>query len=121
MISESTIIYVTLMGILLSIIWIIRYFFSEKYILNVILTKKFKSLNWTKFIIIYVIIQAIIIFNNKLSLLDIVIIPFMIMLSLFSMYMCNYSIEEITDVRSDPNFEINKKIWDRNKKLNKLL
>jgi Ca2+/Na+ antiporter len=83
--------------------------------------KRFYLINWTKFIGLYVLIQLGVLFNTSLSILEIINIPFIIMICLFTMFMCNSSIEEVKEIESEPDYEIQKKIWERNKKLNKLL
>jgi len=59
--------------------------------------------------------------NSSLSLIDKICTPITIMFSIFTMIMCNSSINDINDIKSEPDYELNKKVWMRNRKIDKLI
>lgn len=59
--------------------------------------------------------------NNSLFLMEKIFIPFTIMFGLFSMYMCSSSFDDVNQIKSDPDYDIQRKIWMRNRKIDKIL
>lgn len=110
-----------LLIILLSLLWVLRFLSYDRFIFYKIMRLKLNSISWKKFIFIYILIQGGICGNDKLILFDKLSIPILIMFCLFSMFMCSSSFEDIKEIKTDPDFEIQKKIWERNRKIDKIL
>lgn len=118
---NETIIIGIFLIILLSLIWVLRFLSYDRFIFYKIMRLKLNSISWKKFIFIYILIQGGICGNDKLILFDKLSIPILIMFCLFSMFMCSSSFEDIKEIKTDPDFEIQKKIWERNRKIDKIL
>ena len=119
--NELNIICMSFISILLIIVWLIKFFFQERFIFNKLIKKKFNSISWYKFFFVYGIIELSICSNNTMFLLDKIFMPFTIMFSILTIFLCNSSFEEISEIKSDPDYEIQKKIWLRNRKIDKML
>ena len=118
---NDTIIIGIFLMLLLSLIWVLRFFSYERFIFYRVMRLKLNSISWKNFICIYIVIQSAILANDKLILFDKLSIPILIMFCLFSMFMCSSSFEDVKKIKNDPDFEIQKNIWERNRKIDKII
>jgi hypothetical protein len=119
--SGDTLVCLIFLMILVSIIWLLRFLSQERFIFNKLMRTKFNSIDWFKFIFLYILIQIGICMNSSLFLMEKIFIPFTIMFAIFSMYMCNSSFDDVKQIKSDPDYDIQRKIWMRNRKIDKIL